>query len=374
MPNGSSTKVFDGYAWKPIPELLIPTADLSIVFLGTNDMVFLAPVDDPWFKTTLGPTNRTTMMGTHYEYRSNEPAHPLACVQRYQFCNPSLKKDESCTPLVGIIEAFSLASMTLFPQPQHRETFLWSATAILYMANGFSEFIGRSRNGALLASDTVSGLGQYALPNNQWELELEHWFKFTMADLQRAILDQATGPGLPGAAQFHSTPTSAEARAVCDNQKIRSDSFTSFNVLGLVLVFSIGGLIMVISACLPWATQRVRRENKPYAGLEWITNDTLQFQRLAHESVGAGHWEGGCEDYPRTRKDNLLAVLDITDPKHPVLRAAQEICMVKERSLEEESNLKKCNSAQESLLSVEIPRVSLDLMERLDSMGYSRYV
>jgi hypothetical protein len=391
MPNSSYSKVADNNAWKPIPELLIPTADLSIYFLGTNNMAFSAPINDPWFKATQGPYPLDTNLGTQEIYRSGDPARPLGCVQRYQFCNPSLEKNSSCTPLVGILEAYLLASSTLFPEPKHREAFLWSSSAILYMASGFTEFIEVLRSEALRASETVSGIGQNALPNNQWELELEHWFKFTLADLQRAILDQAVGPGLPETAQFHSRPTSAEAQTVCNSQKIRSDSFTSFNVLGLVLIFSIGGLIMIISACLPWATQRIRREKKLYAGLEWITNDTLQLQRLAHEAVGAGRWEGACDDYPRTRKDDLLAALDITDRKHPVLRAPREICMMKKGNPEEDSTktcdstqaslwsvdiprVKTCDSAQESLLSVEIPRVSLDLKERLDSMRYSRYV
>jgi hypothetical protein len=130
------------------------------------------------------------------------------------------------------------------------------------------------------------------LPGNQWELELEHWFKFILADLQRAILDQATGPVTSEARSFHSPPTSAEAQAICGSQKIRSESYTSFNVLGLTIISSIGGQIMVISACLPTATARMQRHKRPFASIEWVTNDTLQLQRLAHEAIGAGRGGG----------------------------------------------------------------------------------
>jgi len=265
------------------------------------------------------------------------------------------------------------------------------------MAGGFNEFITWLKSGSLLASDYVSDIGQDGLPDNQWELELEHWFKFTMADLQRAVLDQATGPVIPEAMPFHSAPTSPAARAVCGSQKIRSDSYTSFNVLGLVLMFSIGGMIMLIAACLPSVTARMQRK-KPFASIEWVTNDTLQLQRLAHEAVGAGQWQGAYDDYPRTRKGDLLAVLDISDKEHPVLRAPAADEMVKDaeqadgsrnekqslevqsgdRSIEDhreehsmtdptdERNVgwRRDDSIRESLLSVEIPRVSLELSHR----------
>ena len=342
-------------------------------FLQMNSVRYSTPVADLWFAAELGSINATTVyknIGFQY-YRSDEPVRALACVQQYQFCNPSLKHDESCTPLQGILEATRIAESTIFSMSKDRDGFLWSLAAIRYMANGFTEFAAFLKGGSLLASDYVLNLGQDGLPNNQWELELEHWFRFTLADVQRAILDQATGPVTPEARSFHSPPTSPGARAVCSNQKIRSDSYTSFNVLGLILIFSIGGLIMLISASLPTVTERVQRYKSPFASIEWVTSDTLQLQRLAHEAVGAGQWEGACDDYPRTRKGDILAVLDISDRKHPVLRAPAEVDRVKEaeeaegegretKSIEE----RRTDSVQESLLSVELPRISLELSHR----------
>ncbi|CAI9636105.1 unnamed protein product [Alternaria burnsii] len=192
-----------------------------------------------------------------------------------------------------------------------------------------------------------------------------------MVDLQRAIVDQGTGPVTPEARSFHSSPTSPGARAVCSNQKIRSDFYTSFNVLGLMLIFSHGSLIMLISACLPTVTARVQRYKSPFASIEWVTSDTWQLQRLAYEAIGAGQWEGACDDYPRTRKGDLLAVIDISDEKHPILRAPGEIRIPKEEKHTEgqgdenrKSEEQRNDSAQESLLSVELPRISLELSHR----------
>ncbi|RYO73567.1 hypothetical protein AA0113_g118 [Alternaria arborescens] len=358
-------------SWQPIPELSVSDADVSVFFLETNDIVYSTPVVDPWFAAEEGPFSRSTSYGNITYYQSNQPVKALACVQQYQFCNPSLNHNESCTPLMGIFEAARSAPATVFSQSKDIDRFLWSLAAIQNMAGGFTEISMVLRGGSLLASDYVSQFGQDGLPDNQWELELEHWFKFTMADLQRAIVDQATGPVVPEARSFHSPPTSPGARAICSNQKIRSDSYTSFNVLGLILIFSLGSLIMLISACLPTVTARVQRYKNPFASIEWVTSDTLQLQRLAHEAIGAGQWEGACDDYPRTRKGDLLAVIDISDGKHPVLRAPGEIRVPKDvKHAEGQGDEKRVSeeqrkdSAQESLLSVELPRISLELSHR----------
>lgn len=292
--------------------------------LESNDVTYATPVHDPWFNATEGPFLVDTLASNMTVYKSDQPAKALGCTQRYQFCNPAMPKNISCTPPLGIFEAAQTALSTLFPDPESRDSFEWSSRAIQNMANGFHEVVTILGGGSLLATDTLSAVGQAGLPDNQWELELENWFQFTLADLQRAVLDQATGPVIPKAVSFHSAPQTAGGRAVCNNQKIRSDSYTSFNVLGLIIIFAVGGLIMLISVYLPLATARIQRNRNPYASLEWVSNDTLQLQRLAHEAVGAGEWVGACDDYPLARKHDLLAVLDITKRKHPVLRAKSE--------------------------------------------------
>ena len=384
-------------SWRPIQELKVSDSDVGVYFIQMKDIRYLEPVNDLWFEALNKEVFGNAKFGNQTAYYADLPIRALACVQQYQFCRPSLEEAKRCTPLDGIFEATRIASSTLFSQPEDSERFLWSVSAIRDMAGGFGELVRTLGGRSLLASDYVAVMGQNGLPDNQWELELEHWFKFTMADLQRAILDQATGPLVPDAMSFYSAPTSPEARALCGSQKIRSDSYTSFNVLGLILMFSIGGLIMLIAACLPSVTARLQRK-KPFADIEWVTNDTLQLQRLAHEAVGAGQWQGARDDYPRTRRGDLLAVIDISNKEHPVLRAPAAVEMVKEveraegfqdekqgteeqrseGSVEEwngdlhmagpreerNAEWQRNDSIRESLMSVEIPRVSLELSDR----------
>lgn len=75
-----------------------------------------------------------------------------------------------------------------------------------------------------------------------------------------------------------------------------------------------------------------------YARLEWFTNDALQTQRLAHEELGIeATWNGcaGVRAVPITEKGEMLAVLDISDPKHPRLRAPEKTAgMIAEQKME----------------------------------------
>jgi hypothetical protein len=48
--------------------------------------------------------------------------------------------------------------------------------------------------------------------------------------------------------------------------------------------------------------------------------ETLQLQRLAHETLGAGNWFNTNQEYPITEPEELLAILDILDYSHPILK------------------------------------------------------
>lgn len=60
---------------------------------------------------------------------------------------------------------------------------------------------------------------------------------------------------------------------------------------------------------------------KQYAYLEWITNDTLQIHRVAHEGSDKtdGTWSRCTSWVPTTASGVLLSSLDISDLKHPRL-------------------------------------------------------
>jgi hypothetical protein len=77
--------------WNPIPELLVPDGDVTILFLSANDIHFLNQVDDPWYSAHVfaGKIQPSGVNGSVSLYVHDDPVRTLGCIERYQFCNAS---------------------------------------------------------------------------------------------------------------------------------------------------------------------------------------------------------------------------------------------------------------------------------------------
>lgn len=62
-----------------------------------------------------------------------------------------------------------------------------------------------------------------------------------------------------------------------------------------------------------------RRQYKQYGHLEWVSNATLQLQRLAYEGADAQRWDKCTEDIPVPATNEPLVCLDTRDGEHPRL-------------------------------------------------------
>ena len=307
--------------WHPIPELLVTDGDVTVLFLSSNDILFLNKTADPWYSAQTfyrylpGILDNVPIP----TYAHDDAVRALGCIERIQFCNPNVPGNSSCTPLTGISQAFQLGPL-LWQDLTQKAYFNWSTSGIYSGMMNIFETTTIIGTAALQSRNTLAEGVQFLIPDNQWELEMETFFKVILASLQRIIIDQATGPADPTLLPDLARPNTIEEQKVCANQKIRSDSYTSINVVGLIIIFVVGWLIIVTSFALPIITRRIQqRRNSSYSSLEWISNDTLQLQRLAHEAVGAGTWQDVDGDFPTTAQCELLAELDVTNPMHPRL-------------------------------------------------------
>jgi hypothetical protein len=98
---------------------------------------------------------------------------------------------------------------------------------------------------------------------------------------------------------------------------------------------------------LPSLVRRIRgrKPGSLYAGLEWCSTGTLQLQRMAHEGLGYGTWYKCDEEIPMVDSDDYLAVLDISNPKHPKLKLE----VIQEKDLSVLLDVKQSsNSVQDS--------------------------
>ncbi|KAL1627503.1 hypothetical protein SLS54_002428 [Diplodia seriata] len=186
-----------------------------------------------------------------------------------------------------------------------------------------SNLVGTLGVSALTARFRVGSALQGPIPDNQWQLEAQHWFSTCMAALQDAFVAGAAGAPYAELRPFFAPPANTQARNICRNQKVHSAGYMNFSILGITIIFGAGALIILASyavePAVAWLQTRFRRLDS-YARLEWCTNETIQLQRLANEEIGLGCWDRVDEAIPVAGRDDKLAVLDLTDPKHPRLK------------------------------------------------------
>jgi hypothetical protein len=166
-------------------------------------------------------------------------------------------------------------------------------TAYLILSIGADPFtsdevVSVLKSDALLASrqyTTASGLLQ-PLPNNQWMLEVSFWFAISLAGLQQAIVEYATGPSANHLLKGNTVPlnkigdpSSPVTNAICNNQKIKSiGEYQNFSVLGLCCIIIIGGTIMLVSLYVESLIELAQRKmDRGWEGrTRWMADSNFQ--------------------------------------------------------------------------------------------------
>ncbi|KAK3380685.1 hypothetical protein B0T24DRAFT_676352 [Lasiosphaeria ovina] len=308
----------------PIAELSVANNDADLTLMLTAANAFRAT-------TAIGARVPAAGMTPGTEYGQDRPGAPLVCLERYQFC-----ASEKCTRLRGLWDlAQDLALM--FDRDEDAQNRLHWLSAITGTANAnMAEMAIRAD---LLARASLRGGFQAALPDGQWQLEMQYWFATTLAAVQRAFVDVAAGPSASGGGGDDGVPESAltrpanaEERALCAGQRMLSPYHVSFSLFGLLFVLVFGLVVIVVSAngeavaaaCCWCCRERRKGAAASPARLEWAPNDTLQLQRLAHEQLGVGPWKGAVDAVPVVVGQTggaSMGVLDMTDARPPRLRA-----------------------------------------------------
>ena len=268
-PNNIDYGIFDyvldvestAFGWTPIPELHVTDGDVIVLFLSSNNIWFLNKTADPWYSAQelveylLVGNNQIPL------YAHDDAVRALGCRERFQFCNPNLPGNSSCTPLTSSRQAFQLG-FQLWQDLTQQAYFNWSTS---FFNIGIDTTVSIIGTAALQSRNTLSDGIQWFIPDNQWELEVENLFKVSLASLQRSVVDQAMGPADPALLPMLKRPNTPEEQKVCANQKIRSYSYASINVLGLVIIFAIGGLIIVMSFALPIIVRWIQKRQNSYS-------------------------------------------------------------------------------------------------------------
>ena len=275
-------------------------------YLSTSDDLWL-PAHQPIVSSSRTPEGGFSNFTT---YMLDNEVNVLACTEQLQMCNPNRgPNDVRCTPMIplsAIEDAYTNSSSSGYLEIVLDNEIQTTTASALFNALDFAHLrtlLSSFSNLPLLVNDLQEQTASLGLPDNQWLLESDHLFALTLNTIQRYVTEFATGPPNPysqyTAGWLADNPS---YEFLCSSQIIRSPNFTSFSILGISLIFGLGGLTICISLCLErivaYLQQKYRRGLLQQ--VRWRLDSKLQLQRLAFEEAGLGQWEGGGEGVPKT--------------------------------------------------------------------------
>ena len=161
------------------------------------------------------------------------------------------------------------------------------------------------------------------MPSNQWKYELSNWFEASLARLQLGVTEYAVGPTdiVPGMTVIN--PNSGDlGAAMCKQQLSKNTQGTvSFSVVGIVIIFVVGGAIMILSFILEgtvaWLQDRFKRSS--HRRINWVSDSFFQLQRMAYEKSSMGEWDRLHSNVPITKRVETFGGWSDVDPLKPTI-------------------------------------------------------
>lgn len=279
-------------------------------------MWYESPVNDPFYSaTTEVPTFTVQGVDFHY-YKADSYVSVLGCTDQHQFCNPATGKCTELTASTPVTDEVSKIGLN--------DAQISTTLRLVFFFNYLATYFSVSSRGAnaLRASETVHETTQIGLPDDQWITEVSSWFAVSLAKLQQKVIQYATGPAYSSDDLQLIKPYNKEQVNMCENQIVRSqDGSISFSVLGISIILTLGGILILTSLVIDTLVGFIRRKFhwKEHKSLQWTLDEKKQLQRLGYEEAGQGHWSGGAGSVPVTKKGEKIGVPKNVDAAHPRL-------------------------------------------------------
>jgi hypothetical protein len=263
--------------WEPIPPLNRTDADVTLIFIAPNSILYESPVDDPVFSAHL-TNSKLTIPALEGQstvfYAPDYYLGVVGCAEQHQVCY-----GDTCTALSAHKEVFSSSSLSGLSTTQEA---IFERLGLATIFTTTASAIGARSGAALLASETVRGTRQASLPSNQWQIEVSSWFTTSLARLQFSFREYAAFGQTPPHIYIRQPETPA-ALAMCHGQKILTTNGTiSLSVLGLTIILVVGALLIFTSFILEPVTGWIGLKSQR----NWVMDDKLQLQRMVFEGRG----------------------------------------------------------------------------------------
>ncbi|PSN65906.1 hypothetical protein BS50DRAFT_677234 [Corynespora cassiicola Philippines] len=300
------------------PPFRVSGAATTLLVLDSSSILYNNKTDDPWFSaTTPAPRNTNNSVFSGDFFSADERISVVGCASSRLFCNPELPLSDGC------VSGYSASGMNEFfrawPNSEDRAS-LFPLSVVLqnFDAEDIGNIFHAKSLPTLLSRNSIWwNLQTQLIPANQWQKEIEYLTQTMLSAMQHYMVDYARGYWL-------NEPVCdiMPCRRLCKSQKVRTTNHYSFSVLGLAIILTVGGVIMLISVCLGLILELISKSllqksgRFQYAFAEWKASSTLQLQRLAQEGTGMGVWSKTSGSVPVIEQGNELAVLDISNSKH----------------------------------------------------------
>ncbi|OCL08835.1 hypothetical protein AOQ84DRAFT_292365 [Glonium stellatum] len=314
-----------GGTWTPIPEFNRTDADISAFFLAQNDIVYSQPILDPMFLAN-GTYTETRSAGKLL-YKPNNLVNVLACANQQQICGAY---NSSCTSLSSLMDIVSELAQIGLNKAQ------LAAAGRMTDAAEYSNIyhsIFNLDSGALLASELIFYGVSPGLPSNQWQIEVENWFRTSLAKAQASVVSFVNQPTayapyitVDRVSAWPSSQSDKQANLnQCSNQRIQNLGTTqNFSFFGVMLVVTTSVLLITLGIALEPAVSRYREWRRSWAHKgehARQADDMIQLLRMALENSGQGPWRKGAWDVPVSKRGavfNLPASEDTELARHAI--------------------------------------------------------
>lgn len=273
--------------FEPIPELAQEKGDVVLFFLSFTGM-YLGQVDDPWFSAHKEQSFDTPSTILQQRYARDAAISTLGCVEQHQFCSRS----DACTEFLGFDQVQNVDWFNNALTPHQNATFdrllravagssLWNV--VLNLALTTTPMLASNATYSGASGDTVSP----PLHENQWEMELQYWYSIAMAQLQRTIVQYATGQ-IAVSPEYLLPPTAQQDIWFCNSLIVPSTVYQSYNAMAIILVISLGISVILVSLSVECLAALLRKcLGMSTTPRRWSQDNILRFHGLPGE--GEGH-------------------------------------------------------------------------------------
>ncbi|KAG9242953.1 hypothetical protein BJ878DRAFT_512967 [Calycina marina] len=243
--------------WRPRKELSRSDGDTTLVFIGTNSILYDEPVEDPVFQAT----NRLESG----EYASDFVFRIIGCVDQHQYCNPVNK---SCTALNSTLGD----TYTPFTYSGISAQFATRWRLNEYTRNHYMDEGVRSLGKNALIANSIVPEHTYSSPGlqkDQWQRETQRWFETGLAKFQYKAMQFPNVPAPktyePEFAMDNKLAYNASMLkeingylvSQCGQQRVRLGSRgQNISVLGLFILSGVAFLSLASKILLCWWADR----------------------------------------------------------------------------------------------------------------------